>query len=433
MTRIIVVKKSEVQSAVAEALASSDIATGAEVEAHTALTTDAHGGIVAATHLTASDPHTTYLNNSRGDSRYYVKATADGRYVLISSVGVAGGVVPVNALGVIDERFIPAVAITDVFEVATEAAMLALVAQRGDMAVRSDLNKSFVLRATPASTLTNWAELRTPTDAVLSVDGLTGAVSLATRYAALNHKARHAKGGPDALLPSDIEALSRVWDEGTQLAYGQDLDFRGDGVIVTRDATTGRIFVTISGAAAGLASETAPGIAEQATEAELRAGASGNLFATVARLKVELDRRSAITKVERQVNQTVSNSTWTLVNWDTEAVDMGGWWTPASPTRMTVAEAGNYELLVLSAWAASNTGGRFCRILKNGSVSATQAQMTMSGMVDSKGRFDTFGIGVLAAGDFLSVEVFQNSGGSLTFGDTSDVAVPVPYFVVRRV
>ena len=76
------------------------------------------------------------------------------------------------------DSVIPAVAITDTYVVATEAAMLALSAQKGDIAIRSDLNKSFVLQSTPASTLANWKELLTPTDAVLSVNGKTGAVTL---------------------------------------------------------------------------------------------------------------------------------------------------------------------------------------------------------------------------------------------------------------
>lgn len=112
-----------------------------------------------------------------------------------------------------------------------------------------------------------------------------------TTFAPSAHKTSHATGGADVLLPSDIEALGQVYDEGALIAYAQALDFLGAGVIVSRNATTGRIEVTISGAAAGAASETAAGITEQATQAEVEAGTAGNLFATVARLKAELDRR----------------------------------------------------------------------------------------------------------------------------------------------
>lgn len=68
--------------------------------------------------------------------------------------------------------------ITDTSVVATQAAMLALVAQVGDVAIRSDLNRSYILRAEPATVLANWSELLTPTDTVLSVAGKVGAVTL---------------------------------------------------------------------------------------------------------------------------------------------------------------------------------------------------------------------------------------------------------------
>ena len=108
-------------------------------------------------------------------------ARKDGAWaaaIAASEKGAANGVATLVS-GKIPESQIPAVAITDVFTVASQAAMLALTAERGDIAVRSDINKSFSLAAEPASTLANWIELRTPTDAVLSVAGKTGAVTLA--------------------------------------------------------------------------------------------------------------------------------------------------------------------------------------------------------------------------------------------------------------
>lgn len=80
--------------------------------------------------------------------------------------------------GKIATSLLPALAITDTFVVVSQAAMLALTAQTGDVAVRSDLNKSFILRGTDPTQLSDWQELLTPTDAVLSVAGRTGAVTL---------------------------------------------------------------------------------------------------------------------------------------------------------------------------------------------------------------------------------------------------------------
>lgn len=90
---------------------------------------------------------------------------------LAAKADLVGGKIPSNQL--------PALAITDTFVINTQAAMLALTAQVGDVAVRSDLSKSFILKSEPATTLSNWTELLTPANAVLSVAGKTGAVTLA--------------------------------------------------------------------------------------------------------------------------------------------------------------------------------------------------------------------------------------------------------------
>ena len=95
------------------------------------------------------------------------------------NTGTSSGNVPeLDADGKLSTSVLPAIAITDTFEVSSQSAMLALTAEKGDVAVRSDINKSFVLSSSPASTLANWIELKTPTDTVLSVNGQTGAVTL---------------------------------------------------------------------------------------------------------------------------------------------------------------------------------------------------------------------------------------------------------------
>lgn len=123
-----------------------------------------------AAHLAAADPH--------GDRAYtddQIEALGTAAY---ANTGTAAGNVPVlGPGGILPISTLPPLAITDIFEVASQAAMLALDAERGDIAIRSDLNKCFALAAEPASTLANWKELKTPTDAVLSVAGLTGAIT----------------------------------------------------------------------------------------------------------------------------------------------------------------------------------------------------------------------------------------------------------------
>jgi len=90
----------------------------------------------------------------------------------------ANGYAGLDANGKINANQLPAIAISDTFVVATQAAMLALTAEVGDIAVRTDLNKSYILKTDGASTLANWQELLTPTGAVASVAGKTGVVTL---------------------------------------------------------------------------------------------------------------------------------------------------------------------------------------------------------------------------------------------------------------
>jgi hypothetical protein len=100
--------------------------------------------------------------------------------------GLAAGNVPMlDGSGLLDVSVLPALAITETFVVASQVAMLALSAQRGDFAIRSDLNKCYVLSTDSPATLADWKELLTPTDLVLSVAGLTGAISIAALVAAI--------------------------------------------------------------------------------------------------------------------------------------------------------------------------------------------------------------------------------------------------------
>jgi len=83
---------------------------------------------------------------------------------------LVGGVIPTNQL--------PPLAINDTFTAASQAAMLALTAQVGDIAIRTDTSTTYILSAEPASTLANWKAFLSPA-AVASVAGKTGVVVLA--------------------------------------------------------------------------------------------------------------------------------------------------------------------------------------------------------------------------------------------------------------
>lgn len=77
--------------------------------------------------------------------------------------------------GKIDGSLMPSIAVVDTFVVPNEASMLGLQCERGDIAIREDLGKTFILTQMPPSVLSNWREL-TSTN-VTSVNGKTGAVT----------------------------------------------------------------------------------------------------------------------------------------------------------------------------------------------------------------------------------------------------------------
>lgn len=148
-------------------LANSGVVAGT----FTKVTVDAKGRVTeGVANLTAADiPELT------------LSKISDAGTAAAKDFGTAEGNVPVlGAGGKLSEAVIPAIAITDTFVVDSQAAMLVLEAQQGDVAVRTDVNKTFILKVSPATTLANWVELETPTDAVTSVNGLTGAVTLTT-------------------------------------------------------------------------------------------------------------------------------------------------------------------------------------------------------------------------------------------------------------
>lgn len=97
----------------------------------------------------------------------------------------AGNILRLDGSGKVDASVLPSIAITEPFEVGSQSAMLALTAQQGDIAIRTDLSRTFILATNSPSTLADWKELRTPTDVVLAVAGLTGTITAAALKTAL--------------------------------------------------------------------------------------------------------------------------------------------------------------------------------------------------------------------------------------------------------
>ena len=124
-----------------------------------------------AAHAGATDPH--------GDRAYTDSQLAS--YQLTSQKGAAGGYAALDGSGKIPQAQIPSIAITEYLgEAADQTELLALVGQKGDWAVRTDLGTTWVIVGDDPTQLADWAELTYPGAPVLSVAGRTGTVTLTT-------------------------------------------------------------------------------------------------------------------------------------------------------------------------------------------------------------------------------------------------------------
>ena len=127
-----------------------------------------------------TDTKNLYVGDGTTAGGIKVTANVEASYIASTEKGAANGVATLDSNSQIPTSQLPAIAITSTFVVASETAQLALTAQEGDIAVRSDLNQSYVHNGGVAGTIADWTKLLTPTDTILSVNGKTGTVVLTT-------------------------------------------------------------------------------------------------------------------------------------------------------------------------------------------------------------------------------------------------------------
>jgi hypothetical protein len=131
--------------------------------------------------------------------------------------GLAGGYAPLDAQGKIPTQFLPPLAVTDTFVVASQAEMLSLTAQTGDVAIRTDNGRTYILGVEPASVLANWQEV-VAAGQVQSVNAKTGVVTLTA---------------------ADVAAVAKAGDTmaGTLASQGAAVDSGGALAVTSPNAT----------------------------------------------------------------------------------------------------------------------------------------------------------------------------------------------------
>ncbi len=239
---------------------------------------------------------------SDAQSASQVDTRADARIAAVR--GVANGVAALDSAGKLPTSALPPLAIGETFTVTSQAAMLALTAQRGDLAIRTDLDPDgvFILTADTPGTLSAWVQITAP-GAVLSVNGQSGAVVLSTvastgSYSDLSNKPT-IPTVPSTLPPTDGSVTAAKMASGLVAMTDAERTKLTALPAEFTTATDARINSLVPSASA-----TVQGKVELATVAEATAGTDTARAVTPAGVKAVAD-----TKVGSP-NATVSGIEW---------------------------------------------------------------------------------------------------------------------------
>jgi hypothetical protein len=112
---------------------------------------------------------------------YISDSITASNYIPLSQKGAANGVASLGSDGKVLSSQLSSFSLSDTFVVNSEIEMLNLLsAELGDVAIRLDENKSYILTTNDPTNSANWQQIITPLDFVLAVNGQTGAVNLTT-------------------------------------------------------------------------------------------------------------------------------------------------------------------------------------------------------------------------------------------------------------
>lgn len=161
-----------------QAALDSEIATRASADT-TEAAARAAADTAEATTRASADTAEASTRATADTAETNARTTADAALIPLTQKAAANGVASLDANLKVPIAQLPPLSITETFVVGSQAAMLAANAQQGDVAIRTDINETFILAGSDATILSNWAQLLFPGGGggVSSVNTRTGAVT----------------------------------------------------------------------------------------------------------------------------------------------------------------------------------------------------------------------------------------------------------------
>ena len=246
----------------------------------------------------------------------------------------------------------------------------------------------------PNTTNFNWA---TPADTDLVKDG---AAAIRTLGNSIDSSFVDLKGGTTG--------------QNLRKASGTDLDFifAGDATNTVVDAAGDLLYGTAADTLGRLAIGTAGQVLQvnSGATAPEWATPSGSSFAGVS--------------LTKSASQNIAGSTETVVTWDTENFDVGGYHSTVTNTgRITIpsGKAGYYQFNTYLGWEASGTSGlRSLQLHKNGTMIARMNPQIYGDQQPAFGKGITF---YGAVSDYFEIRTYVTGGNWDVLGDNTRIAI----------
>lgn len=123
---------------------------------------------------------------------------------------------------------------------------------------------------------------------------------------------------------------------------------------------------------------------------------------------------SASARVYNSANLSINNTTFTDLTFDTERWDDAAFHsTSVNTARFTIPRFGRYAIGACIRWASNVTGHRQGRLLVDGSTEIARVSQMAVTTAAIATMMEIFSVSELGAGQYVTVQVYQDSGGAL--------------------